>query len=238
MAGSSTEQKILEDVWRRVEVKRAPKVLGVADGRIICAEILLGGAWHPVAFATDPEGFEKLAGLPKQARALLLESLACAPVRSNLLRVQPRGRNTTQSLACWRTARWLGPLLLEWAQEAKARKNPLYRRVLRMMKAQTGIADREPETVAAYLVEKNWANACALNPQRFRTGWPGPSPASQPRQFWKKIMKGINPHRTLIRPAPLDELVTGILDGKDTRKIYVLSDGRMNGRALLPDFRC
>jgi hypothetical protein len=108
-----------------------------------------------------------------------------------------------------------------------------------MMKAQTGIADREPETVAAFLVQRNWENACKWNPARLGTGWPGPLPSSRPGEFWKRILSKKRLSKgTLVSPAPLDELVTGILDGKDSRAIYVLSDGRMTDRIFLPDFRC
>jgi hypothetical protein len=217
----------------------ARRAAGLTGGGTVHAEVFLGkngsGDWHPITLATDGQGFEKLAAMAERSRMLLLESLACLPVREKLLtkteKHRPRGKHNQQSRTCWFTARYLGPLLLWWARDSDRKKTPLYRWAMKALR-DSEATERTPEAVAAYLVERNWENAHNLNPQRFQS-WPGPRPSSRPATFWKRIPAA----QQLVWPARPDHVVKGILKGTHHRHVYILTSQDIERTLPMTDFR-
>jgi hypothetical protein len=141
--------------WRRLRFVRARQGAGLGDGGTAKADVFLGNSWHVVEFTMDGEGFKKLSAMPERSRMLLLDSLACMPVRSHGLSLtekrRPRGRNVKSSIILWHTARTLGPALLRWAKQAAEKTNDKpYSVVLKAMK-KDGLTNTSPEAVTAYL---------------------------------------------------------------------------------------
>ena len=211
--------------FREFPFDKPHKEAGLGDGGTAKVEVFLGKAWHVVEFRMDGDGFRELAKLPDRARYLLLDSIATLPVRGGFVskrlaeKRRARGRNTKAVKQAWLTARWLGPLLLDWAEKAEQPGSQLYKRVARRMRRE-GYPSITAMTLAAYLVERNWCNAyhCEKPWTAIYRAWPlKTSPSRNPKAFFQTIRRSQpleTGTRTRIWPKPPEQFVADILDGK------------------------
>ena len=227
-----------ETPWREVNFIPGRKKTGPNGGGKVRAEVFLGSTWHAIALEMDGEGFKKLTALPERSRMLLLDSLACMPIRSRCLSLagkkRPRGRNNKPSLVAWFTARTLGPPLLQWAKQAtKNGKDPSLRLVVKAMK-KDGITNTSPEAVMAYLLDKNWQNAHKINPERYPK-WTS-SLTSKLKTFLKQIIPDGSELKGMLPESP-ETLITNILTGIKPHQVYILSNKEIESAIPMTDFR-
>src|SRR5438876_6367989 len=140
-----------EFLWRKKRFVLAGKTSRFVSGGTISAEVCLGDKWYPVAFSMTGEGFQELAARYHH-RVHLIEALSTYPL-GGLLPCgdrKVRGKATKDSQKAMDTARWLGPLFLEWAKSAYRNNVSLYKRIVRLKRPE--YYGTLPRDVAAFLV--------------------------------------------------------------------------------------
>jgi hypothetical protein len=214
------------------------------------------GQWHLIRFATDREGFLKLAKLPDLARAHLLFSLITWPLEAGHIspskRPRARGRNTPDRVHCWNTARILAAICFVWISRPATRTGALYRRVCKLMRRAHPDWSVDPAHVVAYLVGRNWRNGRQLQPDRFIEWTAAANPATLHRALKRKSPE----HTTLLQDLPLifreltkrnnrrvkdgvyEALISGILaEGPTERDVFCAPRRPSPTRARMNDFR-
>lgn len=246
--------------WRRVRFVPARTAAEFPDGGTVHAEVFLphleiltrtqqahaaqnDGSWHAVRFATDGEGFRKLAALPDPARERLFSALARLPLHAGQVRAKgqrgrPRGRNTPANLDAWFTARYLGDVLMQWLAEPATKQTAPYHRACAVWRNGRGDACPDDRHLVAFLVDRNWQNAHYLNPSRFPEWTGARDPIRFARQLDNQLKK--DPLRTLIMVTTPDKLIGGILaDPPEAKGVYIFGapESRRGRFVPMTDFR-
>jgi hypothetical protein len=142
-----------------------------AGGGSVDVEVFLDGKWHWMKFATDGEGYRKLAALSERSRALLLDTLALVPVRGNLLPTTEKKRArgiSKRDAGFWRNMDYWTPPARTWAETALAQKEKptqLHRVIAAAKKS--GLHAGNPDEIAAAVALLTWAAINTVNPTRF-----------------------------------------------------------------------
>jgi len=215
---------------------------GFAGGGAVEVQVFLDGTWHWMKFATDGEGYRKLAALPARARAWLLEALALVPVRGNLLSTTGKKRargSSKRDAGFWHNVDYWGPGLLAWTVDALGqKKTPVQLRRAITAAKQAGLHTGKPEEIAAALCVLAWSAINTVNPGRF----PLPRGKKLQSSVTARFSAKTSPYQHGIRPA-MAAFVTAVLSpGKQAQRLRqhvpVLSPPEEFGPSVfMTDFR-
>lgn len=218
---SQTKSELLP--WRSVKFKPARPKAGLDGGGTVYAEVFLGETWHAVKFTMDREGFLRMAELSPERRYRMLDALALVPIRNDWLRrdgkKRARGRHTEAKAVAWSVARYLAPSLLQWAEQVRQSRDPLYAKVVRRM-TRGGLSDTSALAVATWLIEEGWrvTRKARCLPISWPKEWPDVRPTANPREFVKRLRKAHSSRPDWMSPdnlkAIVDDLVDDLLAGR------------------------
>jgi hypothetical protein len=192
---------------------------GFAGGGAVEVQVFLDGAWHWMKFATDGEGYRKLAALPDRSRALLLDALVLGPVRGNLLPTTGKKRargSSKRDAGFWLNVDYWGPGLQAWTVDALAQeeKPATLRRVLTAAK-KARLHTGKPEEIAAALCVLAWAALHTVNPGRF----PSPGGKNIQAAITARTSTKTSPYQHGIWP-PMKAFIDAVLSpGKQAQRL-------------------
>jgi hypothetical protein len=160
-----------------------------------------------IAFQADQKILSKLSALPEDRVKTCLYNL----IRSYLQNCTNKenwkfpGRNTSFSKEAWRTARYLLPFLVDWAEEPQTRKTNSYKKIVRALKAE-GFTENNALRVAAFVIRVNIENYGKPEGK----SWPGNDPCLNPKRF-KRTLEKQKPEKVSIIRGPLEGRVKTLL---------------------------